>query len=194
MYKLCKTEQSAMRQREIENVLFETLKKKNYEDITITELCEKLNMPRKAFYRYFDGKDSAVTALIEHKMLEYDGFGPAAMMEKRTINKEIERFFTFWYENRELLETLEKNGLLSRIFESAVNFPIKDFISMTKYLPDDSDWAKERIFRFATCGLMFEAVNWYKDGFKTSVSDMAEICCRMLKQPLFPNLDKFGTL
>ena len=183
-----------MRQREIENVLFETLKKKNYEDITITELCEKLNMPRKAFYRYFDGKDSAVTALIEHKMLEYDGFDPSAMMEKRTINKEIERFFTFWYENRELLETLEKNGLLSRIFESAVNFPIKDFISMTKYLPDDSDWAKERIFRFATCGLMFEAVNWYKDGFKTSVSDMAEICCRMLKQPLFPNLDKFGTL
>ncbi len=193
MYKLCKTEQSARRQREIERVLFETLKKKNYEDITITELCDRLNMPRKAFYRYFDSKDGALSALIEHKMLEYEGFRSSAT-ENRTIKKEIERFFNFWYENRELLETLERNGLFSRLFVSAVNFPLKDFISMSKYLPDDSDWAKDRIFRFATFGLMFEAVNWYKEGFKTSVSDMADICCRMLKQPLFPDLDKLGKL
>ena len=55
MYKLCKTEQSVRRQREIENCLFDILKEKKYDEITITELCERMNIPRKAFYRYFDG-------------------------------------------------------------------------------------------------------------------------------------------
>lgn len=194
MYKLCKTEQSAKRQREIEQVLFDFLKTKSYEDITITELCQKLNMPRKAFYRYFDSKDGALSALIEHKMLEYEGFSVKAEKEKRTIKNEIEMFFLFWYNNKELLDVLDRNALIARLFDSAVNFPIKDFVSVSKYLPNDSDWAKTRIFRFAVCGLMFEAIYWYKEGFKTDVSDIADICCRMLSQPLFPNLDKFGNI
>ena len=74
MYKLCKTEQSAKRQREIENCLFEIMKGKHYEEITITEICERMSMPRKAFYRYFDSKEDALSALIDHSMAEYGGF------------------------------------------------------------------------------------------------------------------------
>ena len=74
MYKLCKTEQSAKRQREIEGALFDLLMKKSYSDITVTEICDVLSMPRKAFYRYFDSKDDTLYALIEHTMAEYNDF------------------------------------------------------------------------------------------------------------------------
>ena len=74
MYKLCKTERSALRQKEIESALLEIIKKKPYNDVTITELCDKLEMPRKTFYRYFESKDDALYALIEHTLTQYSGF------------------------------------------------------------------------------------------------------------------------
>lgn len=194
MYKLCKTEQSVKRQREIEQILFDIMKVKRYEDITITEICETLKMPRKAFYRYFDSKDDAVHALIEHKMIEYEGFSQKNTGANITIKKEIENFFLFWYKNRDMIEVLDKNELLSMLFMKALSFPIKDFISISKYLPNDSDWAKDRIFEFAVCGLMFEAMSWYREGFKTNVSDIVDVSFRILSQPLFPNLSKYGTL
>ena len=92
-----------------------------------------------------------------------------------------------------MIEVLDKNNLLSILFMKALSFPIKDFISMSKYLPNDSDWAKDRIFEFAVCGLMFEAISWYREGFKTNVSDIADVSFRILSQPLFPNLSKYGT-
>ena len=188
MYKICKTEQSAKRQREIESALYAALKKKNYEDITVTELCNSLNMPRKSFYRYFDGKDDILSALLDHTMMNYSGF--VKSNNYWSIKKELETFYMFWYENRELLEILEKNRLINKLFECAVRFPIKDMISVSKYLPNESEWAKVRIFEFAIFALLFEAINWYREGFKTAVSDMADISCRLLSQPLFPNFDK----
>jgi hypothetical protein len=170
------------------------MKVKRYEDITITEICETLKMPRKAFYRYFDSKDDAVHALIEHKMIEYEGFSQKNTGANITIKKEIENFFLFWYKNRDMIEVLDKNELLSMLFMKALSFPIKDFISISKYLPNDSDWAKDRIFEFAVCGLMFEAMSWYREGFKTNVSDIVDVSFRILSQPLFPNLSKYGTL
>lgn len=193
MYKLCKTEQSAKRQREIESTLLEIMFKKSYNEITITELCERLNMPRKTFYRYFESKDDALYALIEHTMTEYSGFS-ASMGEggARTLKKEIEKYYSFWLEHKLLLDALYKNNMLEKIIEVSLSFPINDMVSIKKFLPDDSDWAREKIFKFAVSGLCFQMIDWYKDGFKTSISDMARISCRTLSKPLFPDLDKLG--
>jgi AcrR family transcriptional regulator len=62
MYKMCKTEKSASRQRLIEQTLLELMKREPYDAITITSLCSELKMPRKAFYRYFDSKETALRA------------------------------------------------------------------------------------------------------------------------------------
>ena len=194
MYKLCKTEQSAKRQREIESVILEMMSKKSYDDITITEICERLDMPRKTFYRYFDSKDDALYALIEHTMTEYSDFNAAPEKKEgsRTLKKEIEKYYAFWFNNKQLLDALYKNNMLEKIIDVSVNFPINDMVSVSRFLPDDSDWAREKIFKFAVCGLVFQMIDWYKGGFKTSISDMAKISCRVLSKPLFPNLDKLG--
>lgn len=193
MYKLCKTAQSTKRQREIENALLDLMSKTLYTDITVTELCEALQMPRKTFYRYFDSKDDALYALIEHTMSEYSDF--AASLEKsnvRTLKREIERYYIFWFEHRNLLDALSRNNMLEKIVDVSINFPVNDMVSLKRFLPDDTDWARERIFRFAVCGLVCQMIDWYQDGFSASTSDMAEISCRTLSKPLFPNLDQIG--
>lgn len=193
MYKLCKTEQSSRRQRDIENSLLELMLIKPYAEISITELCESLNMPRKTFYRYFDGKEDTLYALIEHTMSEYQSFSPTPRADgARTLMGEIENYYKFWICHKPLLDALSKNDLLEKIFEVSVNFPVNDMVSLSKFLPNDSEWARERIFKFAVCGLCFQMIDWYKSGFGTSISDMARISCRTLSKPLFPDLDKLG--
>ena len=193
MYKLCKTEQSAKRQREIENELLKLMSKKPYNEISITELCEKLDMPRKTFYRYFDSKDDTLYALIEHTMTEYQSFTPAPDKTRiRTLQNEIEGYYRFWICNKPLLDALYKNNMLEKIIDVSVNFPINDLVSLKKFLPDDNDWIREKVFKFAVCGLCFQMIDWYKSGFKTSISEMAKLSCRTLSKPLFPNLDKLG--
>ncbi len=193
MYKLCKTEQSAKRQREIEMALLDIMTKKSYNEISITELCEKLSMPRKTFYRYFDSKDDTLYALIEHTMSEYQDFSLSPAKDGvRTLMGEIENYYRFWICHKPLLDALHKNGMLEKIIEVSVSFPVNDMVSLQKFLPDDSDWARDKIFKFAVCGLCFQMIDWYRGGFKTSISDMARISCRTLSKPLFPNLDKLG--
>ena len=53
MYKICQTEQSNRRQRELEQGLLQLMLRRNYEDISVSDLCDHLQIPRKSFYRYF---------------------------------------------------------------------------------------------------------------------------------------------
>ena len=57
MYKICQTEQSIRRQRELEQGLLRLMGKRNYEDLTVKDLCDEMALPRKSFYRYFSSKD-----------------------------------------------------------------------------------------------------------------------------------------
>ena len=190
MYKLCNTEQSAKRQRYIEQVFFELMKKKNYNSITITELCLACDMPRKTFYRYFDSKDDTLYALIEHTMMDFEGFKTRSTEKNRTLKKEFEKFYLFWYENRELLDIFHKNDLFGKLFEIAINFPINDIINISKFLPDETHQIKNEFFKFAVCGLTMTVIEWYKDGFRKSISEMADISSKILSQPIFPNFEK----
>ena len=107
MYKLCKTEQSAQRQRQLEEGLLTAMRTKRYEEITISDLCDQMGIPRKSFYRYFSGKDGALHALIDHTLLDFEQYSGILVGSSPTnIHKELRRFFEFWQQHRQLLEAL----------------------------------------------------------------------------------------
>lgn len=192
MYKLCKTEQSTKRQREIEENLLTLLEIKHYESITITELCEKCGMPRKTFYRYFDSKDSALYALIDHTCQSYSGLAMEKSRKKRTLTEEMTDFFVFWKEQKRLLDALAKSDLLPKILESSLNFPIKEFLSVSKFLPHETSWERTQIFKFAVGGLLILMIDWYKRGFKETPTAMGGVAAKILGSQLFSKLDEIG--
>lgn len=193
MYKLCKTEQSAKRQRLIEDSLFELMKQKRYEDISITELCQRMNMPRKAFYRYFDSKDDALYAMIDHSMSDYTGFSVDRSGEaERSLTREIEEYFKFWYEKRDFLAAIDRSGMMGALIERTINYPINDRVAVSKFLPNDDEATREKVFKFAFSGLVYTMILWYREGFRASTREMAKISCRMLREPLFPGLEQIG--
>ena len=169
------------------------MRTQHYETISVTALCEKMDMPRKAFYRYFDSKDDALQALIEHTMGEYTSLG-AAWDETghRSLRLELEQFFTFWQKNRDMLDALDHSALLGKLVHISSGFPVKDMISLEKFLPNEPTWTRPHIFKFAICGLISMMLDWYEGGFSSSSAEMSALACRMLAHPLFPNLAALG--
>lgn len=191
MYKLCKTEQSAARQREVEQGLLEAMMIQRYEDISVSDLCNRVGIPRKSFYRYFSSKDGAFHALLDHTMMEYEGFsGPYAVGEHRTLERDLERFFMFWMLKRPLLDVLAKSNLSGVLIERAIAQSISESTLPKRFLPGDKPAMQEQIVIFCVCGLMSMVMQWHQSGYVHSARTMAHTAVRLVTQPLFPGIEK----
>ena len=182
MYKICKTEQSSQRQRQIEQGLFELMRTKRYEDISISDLCQRLQIPRKSFYRYFSGKDGALFALLDHTMLEFytESLGTA---KGGTALGDLELFFLFWYEQKELLSALRRSGLSGILVERATALAQRERLMPGKV----RGWTtaqQEHGMAFALCGLMSMIIQWHEKGYSIPPQEMTQIAINMLTKPL----------
>ena len=191
MYKLCKTEESSLRQREIENILLKLMLEKHYDDITVSEICLAANMPRKSFYRYFDGKEGVKQALLYHTLSDFSSF---QLIRGRGIDyklrEEFEGVFAFWKSKKELLEAFDKSGLIGLLVESANSFAMEEYKDIEKYLLDSGDREKVIAFQFAVSGLMTMTINWYRSGFAESIPNLARTVTKIITKPLFENLSR----
>lgn len=192
MYKLCKTEQSSKRQKDIESALLSLMNQKAYSDISITELCESIPIPRKAFYRYFDSKEDALKGLIEHTLTEYYTCSTPPSGVQRSLERELCQFFIFWRDRRTFLDAMEKNNLTGLLIDVCIHYPIDTMIRLERFLPNDPESSRRSIFRFATVGLIFHMLEWYRAGYTFSVEEMAKSSIRMLCRPIFPSLPQLG--
>ena len=190
MYKLCKTEQSAARQRRLEQGLLEAMKQKRYDEISISDLCDRMEIPRKSFYRYFTGKDGALQALIDHTLMEFADYTESYRQGKvRTIQLDLESFFQFWIQRKDLLDVLTHSGLSGLLVNRAVAFALTDDVLPMRFLPNENRSMQQHITMFEVCGLMSMVLNWHDTGYAIPAQEMARIAVRMISRPLFPSVE-----
>ena len=197
MYKLCKTEQSAVRQREIEGHFLALIEAKSFDTVTVSELCARAEMPRKAFYRYFDSKEDIVLALIDHTLAGYEGYAQSRTSgAQRTVTSELEMFFDFWCEgeSRRVLVTIMKNALEGYLIQRSISFSTTEMKSLKKFMSSDSGDMPKHVMRFVITGLMTVMLSWFKDGCRETSREMARVAQRLVAEPLFPNLESYGIL
>lgn len=186
MYKLCKTEQASQRQRQMEKGLLQAMLHSRYEDISISDLCEQMQVPRKSFYRYFSSKDGALFALLDHTLMEFntssEGVPP---LRRGTALGDLERYFEFWYAHADLLEALRRSQLSGMLVERSTNLAMQENMIPTRIL----EWApgfRRIAMSFAICGLLSMVLQWQEENFRLSPAEMAKIATAMLTQPLIP--------
>ncbi len=185
MYKLCKTEQSAARQRALEAGLLSVMLTRRYEDISISDLCAHLQIPRKSFYRYFSSKDGALHALLDHTLLEYDWEGDLhALKSGENAVVSLERFFQFWHARRNLLNALQKSDLTGILVLRAISQAQEESQVPQHFLDFRSQEQRNLAISFAITGLMTIVLQWHTDGFRQSSRKMAELATDMLSKPL----------
>ena len=182
MYKLCKTEQSSQRQRQLEQGLLQLMLVKRYEEISISELCDRMDLPRKSFYRYFSSKDGALFALLDHTMLDFYE-GGFRTPNAGTALGDLEQFFVFWYEKRTLLDALQRSGLSGILVERATELARRE-----RLMPDRiKSWSADRqelALSFALCGLMSMILQWHHQGYPIPPSEITKLAAEMLTRPL----------
>lgn len=93
MYKICQTEKSLRRQRELENGFLDYLATVSFNQVTIAELCRHLQIPRKTFYRYFDTKEDILYALIDHRLADMDEYVILHFCQPGTFRQSLILFF-----------------------------------------------------------------------------------------------------
>lgn len=191
MYKLCKTEQSAQRQRQLEEGLLKVMVSTCYDEISVSDLCQQMEIPRKSFYRYFTSKDGALHALIDHTLMEFEGFDELYKIgEKRTLQRDLEKFFLFWVRRKPLLDALQRSSLSGVLIERAISYALTDVVFPGKFLPGETRQMQNHVVMFSVCGLMSMMLQWHRDGYQQDIAQMAKVASRLLTRPLFPEAGK----
>lgn len=181
MYKLCKTEQSALRQRQLEQGLLTAMLEKRYEDISVSDLCQQIGIPRKAFYRYFTSKDGALFALLDHSMLDF--YAEGLRRAGGSALGDLESFFSFWYSHKELLTALEKSHLGGMMIERATILAQREKLMPRNIL----SWREDLqgiAMSFAVSGLMTMVFQWHQQGYITTPEEITQAAIAMLTKPL----------
>ena len=182
MYKLCKTEQSANRQRLLEEGLLLAMSSKRYEEITVCDLCDQMGIPRKSFYRYFSSKDGALYALIDDTLLEFEqtcGFLSGTGYQ----DPDLKGFYEFWYRHRLLLDVLAKSGLGGILTARAITKAQTEY-NVSSRVTDVSPQVRHFSVSFGICGLMCIMGQWHAGGCRETPEEMAAVTEQILSTPL----------
>lgn len=184
MYKLCKSEQSAARQKQLEQGLLKAMLTQRYEDISVSDLCDWMEVPRKSFYRYFSNKDGALFALLDHTLMEFEQLpnGSGAVSGNSALGA-LEQFFVFWYERRTLLEALMRNRLSGMLVERATSHALHERM-MPAYLLTKDENSQQLALTFAVCGLLAMVMQWHRDGYRETPAEISQVATMMLTKPL----------
>ena len=184
MYKLCKSEQSAARQKQLERGLLKAMLRQRYEDISISDLCDRMGVPRKSFYRYFSNKDGALFALLDHTLMEFEQSNICADATRDvSALGDLERFFVFWHDHRELMDALMRNRLSGMLVERATSHALHERM-MPAYLLSKDENSQHLALTFAVCGLLAMVMQWHQDGYRETPAQMTRVATMMLTKPL----------
>lgn len=187
MYKFCKTEQSVQRQRDLEKGLLDMMGHRRFEEISVSDLCERLGIPRKSFYRYFTSKDGALHAMLDHTLMEFYDTGTIEGLRGGTPTGDLERFFHFFRNHSSLIDAVQRSNLSGLLVERAVSLAKQEKL-MPGYVREWEDMMKDVAMSFVVCGLMSMVLQWHKDGYVIPTEKMEKAAIMMLSRPLISNI------
>ena len=164
MYKVCKTEKSIQRQKLFQKTLLAMMEKQMFHSITVTDLCKKMNAPRKAFYRYYDALEDVLTSVIDEALTE--------AFLRLEVKVDLEGFFSYWKSQKYLLDVLEINGLspwmINQLYGRLETRPLRDGIT-----------GKELNYAGYISALMSMLISWHHAGMQQTEQEMSELVSEM---------------
>lgn len=179
MYKICHTEESSRRQRELEQGFLKVLGSQSYDKITLTELCHQLQLPRKTFYRYFPTKDDCLLSLIDHTLADCNELALNNWDGSTALNKQVQlRFFRYWLKNKAFLDAVQANNLQHLVLDRTTVI-----VDRMKEGRTADCFARDQVEYFIAHGMMATVFRWHHFGFPSSPEDMAEIFGKLLASP-----------
>lgn len=178
MYKLCITEKSAKNQLVLEQAFLRLALQHNCDDVTISDICREAGLSRKVYYRLFENKNDVLYALIDHTLGGFEAYEPE--MEP------LHRFFTYWKDQRQLLDALNRSQCTALLLDRVVRFVLTyNPSSLTDVYPDLLSWDRDTQIFFIS-GLFGMMLDWHVRGYDSSVEEISQSLQVLLSVPLHP--------
>lgn len=184
MYKNCSTEESATRQREIENCLLELMGTVPYAQITVGDICQKAGLSRKSFYRYFSNKDGCLHGLVDHALV---ASASAYMVNDTPLEDHrqmLEDYFVYWRQAAPLVGALCQNGLENVLFDRTLYCIANNDLDFIKHIRYTFREDLDTQILFMVCGMVGLLLKWHEYGYNKTAQEMAATVNRMLENPL----------
>lgn len=156
------------------------LQKKNFNDLTITDVQKESTVGRATFYRLFDNLTDVLAYQCDKN------FSEAIDIENKdlTYEEHIKVFITHWMKESDLLETVIQSGHVELILQAhsrSLDALKRGFLENNDIPEADSDY-----FSYVMPGVMIGILTaWVKRGKKESAEDLVAF----LKQASLVNYD-----
>jgi AcrR family transcriptional regulator len=184
MYKQCNSEVTAKRQRQLENCLLELMQVNTYQKIAVGDICKLAGVPRGMFYRYFDSKQDALYALIDHTLLAF--ITDVIFLRKNDTEDMfgMEAILAYWKSQQPLLEALTHNGQEAPLLERSIIYCMEDTNLLAPYLVKAGHPTEPEVIAFCINGVISTILIWHRSGYAKSTEEMAAILRKLLTGPL----------
>ena len=176
MYKQCTTEESSRRQQQMTACLLDLMGSMPYSRITVADICSRVGISRKSFYRYFDCKDDCLNALLDQVLQDFTLFYPQAYTTSRPSSEFLEHYFAYWKQQHSLLEALNRNQLTSLLYERTLLSTVSE---EQIHKSQDSENNTEQLL-FMICGTTGLIIAWHIDGYRKTAAQMATAVERLI--------------
>ena len=172
------------RQRQIEECLFTNLLQRPYPSVSISDLCHQLGISRKSFYNYFPDKDACLQAIISRKLHTCIRNLRAELPQNPTEEQIIYSYLSYWKEEKNLLDIIVRNNLLSLLVDQCIRFLREEDQSILPIL----DTPQLQVDSFVLSGFVAMQVTlilqWHLQNYQPSVEEMVRTYERLIYQPL----------
>lgn len=170
------TNKTAVRsQHMIADALLSLMKRKQFQQITVTEICEEAAIGRKTFYRNYELKEDVIDFMLDKLCTEF---------EQEIIGKVPEEqlyiYFSFSQRHIDFFKTMYLNGLLPTLQGK-----------FSKYLPDTMPiWSNDPVeqeyhSRFVIAGIQSIMQVWVERGFQENIEKVVKLA-RQAQGTLIP--------
>ncbi|WP_027703170.1 TetR/AcrR family transcriptional regulator [Metaclostridioides mangenotii] len=174
MYKVNNNPLAIQSQHMIADAFINLLQGNDYNDITITQICNEAMLSRRTFYRNFKVKEDIIEFLVDKMTKDiYKGidYGNVSM------EKLLYTYFSYWKNNRDFIQIIYTNNLffyLSKKFIDYAKLYIKcdtDMKSKYKYFVNVDKYVVRYIDSTLSCILEL----WVENDFKESVESISKL-------------------
>lgn len=180
MYKHCNTEESAQRQRQLEQCLLELMSDVPYSNIKIGQICDLSGVSRKSFYRYFDSKDGCLHALLDHIIMNASAYYMSNADDEDTSLTFCIRIFEYWQRQIPLLNALEKNGQSLQLLQRMIRYILEEEPDYARYMGIPQHSVMEHVV-FTVSGVMGLVLTWHHEHFQKTAEQMGELLYQMIQ-------------
>ena len=158
-------------QRWIIQALLNLLEQKEYDKISVSEICRKADLDRRTFYRNFDSKNDVLQQYVNFLGEEY--LKSYKTIETTSNYNATKIFFEFWSQHLHFIRNIKKCGLSDFIFQQFEKFT-KEHIELMV----DNVFLKlpiDYIFAYRIGGFWNVMLNWATSEVILSPEEMASI-------------------